>query len=172
MCRVGNEQLKNRKFTTISPHTHQQQPMTQTRRCRMPPQPTKQVAQPLMRWFRTKSHLCRELEVQAIRDFLESEKGDTQAERAKRLADDAAWMATLTAATPALSPSSPSSPLSSCSPSCSEADRKDRKDRRLAEEEEEAQVCLVYDNNATALAVWNERTGSQGVWGTKLNMTL
>lgn len=80
-----------------------------------------------MRWFRTKSHLCRELEVQAIRDFIESEKGDTEQERTKRLADDAGWMAALTAATPApSSPSSSSSPPSSsssslpssCAPSC------------------------------------------------------
>lgn len=89
-----------------------------------------------MQWFRTKSHLCRELEVQAIRDFLEYEKGDTQEERAKRIADDTAWMAVLTAATPALSPSTSSPTSSSCSSStfCSEVDRKSR---RIAEEEEE-----------------------------------
>lgn len=94
-----------------------------------------------MRWFRTKSHLCRELEVQAIRDFLESEKGDTQEERAKRIADDASWMAALTAATPALSPS-PSSPTSSSRPPCAEGDRKDRRTSEEEEEEEEHQVCF------------------------------
>lgn len=90
-----------------------------------------------MRWFRTKSHLCRELEVQAIQDFLESEKGDTQEERAKRIADDASWMAALTAATPALSPT-PSSPTPSSRPPCAEADRNDR--RTDEGEEEEPQV--------------------------------
>eukprot|EP00752_Nemacystus_decipiens_P007186 g6435.t1 len=87
---------------------------------RMPVGPTimMQVAQPLMRWFRTKSHLCRELEVQAIRDFVEAEKDDTDKERAKRLAEDAAWMAALTAATPApSSPSPSSSPVASSSSS-------------------------------------------------------
>ncbi len=78
-----------------------------------------------MRWFRTKSHLCRELEVQAIRDFLESEKGDTETERTKRLADDAAWMAAMTSATPPLSPSSSCSPSPSPPPSCSGADPED-----------------------------------------------
>lgn len=86
-----------------------------------------------MRWFRTKSHLCRELEVQAIREFIESEKGKTEEERAERLANDAAWMAALTAETPPLSPP-PLAPSSSCC--SSEADRKER----VHAEEEQAQV--------------------------------
>ncbi|CAM9492720.1 unnamed protein product [Scytosiphon promiscuus] len=89
---------------------------------RMPVGPTimMQVAQPLMRWFRDKSQLCRELEVQAIRDFIESEKGDSEQERTKRIADDAAWMAALKAETPPASPTP--SPPSSCSRVSSEGD--------------------------------------------------
>ncbi|CAM9158029.1 unnamed protein product [Pylaiella littoralis] len=106
---------------------------------RMPVGPTimMQVAQPLMQWFRTKSHLCRELEVQSIRDFLVSEKGDTQQERAKRIADDTAWMAALTAETPATSSSTPASSSCSSPPCCSEDDRRDSADE---EEEEESHV--------------------------------
>ncbi|CAM9434997.1 unnamed protein product [Ectocarpus sp. 12 AP-2014] len=102
---------------------------------RMPVGPTimMQVAQPLMRWFRTKSHLCRELEVQAIRDFIEAEKGKTEEERTERLANDAAWMASLTAeATPPVSPPPPAPSSSCCS---SEADRKEQ----VHAEEEQAQ---------------------------------
>ena len=70
-----------------------------------------QVTKPLIRWFQTKSRLCRELEVQAIRDFVAVEKGDTAEGRRKRLADDAAWMAVITAATPpATPPTSPPAP--------------------------------------------------------------
>ncbi|CAM9372385.1 unnamed protein product [Ectocarpus fasciculatus] len=101
---------------------------------RMPVGPTimMQVAQPLMRWFRTKSHLCRELEVQAIREFIELEKGKTEEERAERLANDAAWMAALTAETPPLSPPPPAPSSPCCS---SEADRKER----VRADEEQAQ---------------------------------
>lgn len=87
-----------------------------------------------MRWFRTKSHLCRELEVQAIRKFVESEKGKTEEERTERLANDAAWMAALTAETPPVTPPPPAPSSSCCS---SEADRKER----VHAEEEQAQVC-------------------------------
>lgn len=105
----------------------------------------KQVAQPLMRWFRDKSQLCRELEVQAIRDFIESEKGDSEQERTKRIADDAAWMAALSAETP---PASPCSTSSSCGVhAASEADRQEEEEKAgLAvdgekAEEKRAQVC-------------------------------
>lgn len=63
-----------------------------------------QVTKPLIRWFQTKSRLCRELEVQAIRDFVAAEKGDTAEGRRKRLADDTAWMTVITASTPAATP--------------------------------------------------------------------
>eukprot|EP00903_Cladosiphon_okamuranus_P012326 g11557.t1 len=97
-------------------------------RMRVGPTIMMQVAQPLMRWFRTKSHLCRELEVEAIREFIESEKGHTDEERAKRLQDDAAWMVALTAATPTPTPAPPSPSCSSppsvdSAPSCSSAAR-------------------------------------------------
>ena len=62
------------------------------------------MTKPLIRWFQTKSKLCRELEVQTIRDFEAAEEGDTAEERRKRLADDATWMAVLTAATPPTTP--------------------------------------------------------------------
>lgn len=63
-----------------------------------------QVTKPLIRWFQTKSKLCRELEVQAIRESVAAEKRDTAEERRKRLAEDAAWMAAVTTAIPPLSP--------------------------------------------------------------------
>lgn len=46
-----------------------------------------------MRWFESKSHLCRELEVKAIQEFLD--KGETEEERKARMEEDAAWMDTL-----------------------------------------------------------------------------
>lgn len=46
-----------------------------------------------MSWFESKSHLCRELEVKAIQEFLDKE--ETEEERKERMEEDAAWMATL-----------------------------------------------------------------------------
>lgn len=42
------------------------------------------MAQPLIRWFKTKSQLCRDLEVEAIREYLAEE--DREAKSLHRLA--------------------------------------------------------------------------------------
>ncbi|CAN0391218.1 unnamed protein product [Ascophyllum nodosum] len=64
---------------------------------RMPLGPTimAQVAQPLIKWFKSKSQLCRENEVKAIRQFLEKAKEETEEERNARIEEDIAWIAAL-----------------------------------------------------------------------------
>ena len=54
-----------------------------------------QVAQPLIKWFKSKSQLCRENEVKAIRQFLEKAKEETEEERNARIEEDIAWIAAL-----------------------------------------------------------------------------
>lgn len=40
-----------------------------------------QVAHPLIRWFKTKSQLCRELETEAIREYLAAQEGNGEEEK-------------------------------------------------------------------------------------------
>lgn len=64
-----------------------------------------------MRWFNTKSQLCRELEVKAIRDFLVIEAREPEDERDRRKEEDRRWMEVLAAETAPPSPVSDSRAL-------------------------------------------------------------
>lgn len=58
-----------------------------------------------MRWFRTKSQLCRELEVKAIRDFLVVEAQETEDALERQREEDRRWMEVLTASAATVPPS-------------------------------------------------------------------